>query len=301
MNYREKAIKRMVETYEELDDKAKAEVLDKIQFNGAIQAAQEIAQTKTVTFRDMYEIAEAGQVTMNSFEGFGSGLQYFDEVIMGFRPGEVTVIAGPPNFGKTMVALNLITATSANCVKRGLIISLEMTKEEISKRLYRITKDHQHILDNLIIQTSLKVTASNIEYIIKRERPDIVMIDMLQKLADRERGTEYERVSAAMSKVKDLALKLNIPIILVSHVSKSRSGRNGEATALDLKGASNIEQELDVGIMINKPNKQSTDIIATNFKHRTKHPFLFHVDCLVQTDGIRVLEEGKYEHYGMSQ
>lgn len=297
VDYRTKAIRRLVESFEELDEPGQQEVLDKIKYAGALQAIEEAGKTKTVTFGDLYEEAENRQQFFNKFEGFGCGLKYFDDATMGFRPGEVTIVAGPSNMGKTMVSLNIITSAIVNSLKKGLIISMEMTAEEIASRVYNIADDHTNILKDLVIQTDLRVNANNIQHIIERENPDIIMIDLLQKLADRERGSEYERVSSAMAKVKAIALKTMKPIILVSHVAKTRSGADGQATAADLKGASNIEQDTDIGIMINKLDKSSNDLIMTCFKHRTKRPDVFHLDCIVRIDGIRVANDGEWEVY----
>lgn len=294
MNWRAKAIKRVTEGFQELDENAQEEVMDAIQYQGVLKAAKDAARTKTVTFGDLYSIAEERQQHFNKFEGFGCGLKYFDDAIMGFRPGEVTIIAGGPNLGKTGVALNIMVSAVVNSLKRGLVISLEMTTEEIASRIYNIAEEHTNILKDLVIQTDLRVNANNIGHIIDREKPDIVMIDMLQKLADSERGSEYERVSAAMSKVKALALKKMVPIILISHVAKTRSGKQGQATASDLKGASNIEQDTDIGIMINKMESDSWDLVVTNFKHRTKRPEVFHKDYVVRMDGVKIANDGAY-------
>lgn len=296
-DYRTKAIRRLVESFEEMDEGAQKEVMDSIRYRGALAAIEEAGKTKTVTFGDMYKIAEERQKFFNKFEGFGCGLKYFDDAIMGFRPGEVTIVAGPSNFGKTTVALNIMVSAVASSLKRGLIISMEMTSEEIASRIFNMTDDHTTVLDNLIINTDLRVNANNIKYIIEREKPDIVMIDLLQILANSERGSEYERISSAMAKVKHVALETRTPIILVSHVAKTRSGSDGQATAQDLKGASNIEQDTDVGIMINKPSKEGTDLVVTCFKHRTKRPSVFHLDCLVRMNGIRVADDGAWEVY----
>lgn len=296
MNYKQKLIRRLVESFDELDEAGQAEVLDKIKYNSALSAAMEASKTDTVTFGDLYGEAEKRQATFNLFDGIGCGLQYFDDTTMGFRPGEVILLAAPENLGKTTIALNIIVNSVVSSLKRGLIISMEMTKEEVASRIYNIADKeyHEHIKDNIVIQTDLRVSASNIEHIIKREKPDIVMIDLLQMLADSERGSEYERVSKAMAKVKAVALKTNTPIILISHVAKTRSGKDGEATALDLKGSSEIAQRIDVGIMINKTDFDSDNMVLYCFKHRTRRPSTFHKKCVITVHGIKVLNDGVY-------
>lgn len=296
MNYKQKLVRRLVESFDELDEAAQAEVLDKIKYNNALSAAMEAAKTDTVTFGDLYSEAERRQATFNKSEGIGCGLRYFDDTTMGFRPGELTIIAAPPNIGKTTLALNILVNSAITALKKVLVISLEMTKEEVASRIFNIANKeyHDHIKENVVIQTDLSVSAGNIRHIIKREKPDLVMVDMLQMLADKERGSEYERVSAAVAKVKSVALDTSTPIILISHVAKTRSGKDGEATASDLKGSSEIEQRADIGIMINKTDFDSDDMVVYCFKHRTRRPSTFHKKCVIRVKGIKVLDDGEY-------
>jgi replicative DNA helicase len=296
LSFAQKRVKHLVESFEDMEPEHQGEVLDKIKYQGALRAAQEVAKTKTVSFGDLYEIAKHRQQFFNKFEGFGTGLKYFDDATMGFRPGEVTIIAGPSNYGKTMIALNIVTSAAEKCLKKVLIISTEMTKEEIGTRLYNIADDHDTVKDLIMVQTELSVSVDHIKAMVERDKPDLLMIDHLQFLANTESGSEYERINRAMAHVKRLAITANIPIILISHVSKARSGKSGEATASDLKGSSSIEQDSDIVLMINRLADQTAgdEIIITCVKHRTKRPRVFYENCIIKLKGIKVIDNGKY-------
>lgn len=301
MNFREKRVKRMLEDFTEMSETDQAKVLDQIKYQGALQAAKEVGKTTTVSFDDRYEEAKKRQDFFNKFEGFGTGMRYFDEATMGFRPGEVIVIAGPSNFGKTMVALNIVTSAAEKALKKVLIVSMEMTMDEIFSRVYNIAEDHEAVKKNLMVQTELSVSPAHIAAMIDRDKPDIVMIDHLQFLANQVPGQgEYERIGIAIAKVKRIAITKKIPIILISHVAKTRSGVGGQASNADLKGASNIEQDSDIVIMLNRPKDsgvKGNEIICTLTKHRTKKPEVFLDNCLVTMKGIKVAYDGEYTLY----
>lgn len=300
-DYKRKRIERVIEGFTELPDDDKNEVLDIIRYQGALKAASEVGKTKTLTFGDRYEEAKRRQAYFNKFEGFGTGMKYFDDATMGFRPGEVTIIGGPSNFGKTMVALNIVASVAEKTLKRVLIISMEMTSDEIFSRVFNITDDHEAAKSRVLVQTELTVSPDHIKQIIERDKPDIVMIDHLQFLANAVRGdSEYERIGKAVAAVKRIAINKKIPIILISHVSKTRSGEHGQANNADLKGASNIEQDSDIVIMLNRPKDagvKGNEIICTLTKHRTKKPEIFLDPCLIKLEGIKVADDGEYDLY----
>lgn len=298
-DWRQKQVARMVEGFSEMDEKQQMEVMDAIKYNFALQAAKQVGMTKTVTFGDMYESALKRQKYFNKYEGFGSGLPYFDEATMGFRPGEVTIIAGPSSVGKTMVAMNIVANTVLTTLKKAVMITMEMTPEEVSSRLYNMVdkKEHDVIKDNFIIQTELSVSAEHVKAIVKKHKPDILIIDHLGFLAKQESGSDLKtRVDSAIAKVKRLAINEKIPIILISHVSKTRSGDSGEATASDLMGSAGIEQDSDIVFMINRQkmqsNTQGKEIIVVLEKHRTKDPYLKYEKITLIMKGVKT--DGKY-------
>lgn len=298
IDYKARRVKRLVESFNDLDKEEQDKVLDTIKYNTMITAAREVSKTRTVTFGDLYEGAKLRHGVFNQFEGFGSGLKFFDDSTMGFREGEVTVIAGPSNFGKTMLAVNVIVSVVEKSLKKALVISMEMTDKAIADRIYHMSDTHEPLKENIIIQTELSVSAKHIKAMIERHKPDIVLIDHLQFLAKQEQGTEYERVNAAIAKVKRLSIHFRLPIIIVSHVAKTRSGKNGEATTADLKGSSSIEQDSDIVIMVNRPSDSNGGAnILTLSKHRTKYPDIFNKDCLIRIDGVRIVNNGEYTLY----
>lgn len=304
-DWRKKQVTRLVDSFSEMDERQQLEVMDAIKYNYALKAAKEVGMTKTVTFGDMYEAAIHRQKFFNKFEGFGCGLPYFDDATMGFRPGEVTIIAAPSNFGKTMVAMNVVANIVTNTLKKVNMITMEMTPEEVSTRLYNMidVKDHGPMKENFRIQTELSVSAAHVEAIVKKDNPDILVIDHLGFLAKQESGSdERAQIDSAIAKVKRLAINFKIPIILICHVSKTRSGVSGEATAQDLKGSSGIEQDSDIVIMLNRPKQQMyedkgiTEIVVNLEKHRTKSPRnLYHKKAIIQMKGVRT--DGQYTMY----
>lgn len=295
INFQDKKVKNILESFLELDEKHKSIVMDKIEYDGMLQIIEEVKRSKTVSYGDIKEDVHARQKYFNKFEGFGTGIGYFDDATMGFRPGELTVIAAPSNYGKTLLALNIMAALARNTLRKSLIISMEMTPVEIGSRLFNMVED-DGVLENLIhIQTELSVNTRHIQYMIEKHQPAIVMVDHLQFLANQESGQEYERISLAVSKIKRIAIKDNIPIIIISHVAKTRSGVNGYASAQDLKGSSSIEQDADIVIMANKNKGDEENIILHLSKHRTKRPKVFNKYCMLKLDGIKILNNGNYE------
>ena len=72
-----------------------------------------------------------------SIKGYLSGFKDLDNVLSGFRPGSLNIIAARPSMGKTALALNIAqfggVRDSNPCV---LLFSLEMSAEQLMHRMY---------------------------------------------------------------------------------------------------------------------------------------------------------------------
>jgi replicative DNA helicase len=75
---------------------------------------------------------------------YSTGLYDLDQLIEGFEPGTLTIVAGRPSMGKSQIALFL---TLQMLIRHNLPVgffSLEMTKEQLEYRLWSLISVHEH-------------------------------------------------------------------------------------------------------------------------------------------------------------
>lgn len=212
------------------------------------------------------------------YTGIPSGYRAIDEMTGGFQKGDLIVFAGRPSMGKTAFALNLCL-NMAKEGKKVLFFSLEMSKEQIVQRLLstesRINlkslrtghikeSDWEAILEAAIRLSSLDViiddtpSASIIDIksksrkIFAKERGiDVIIIDYLQTI-EVPKGisvirTRNEEIGFISRSLKALAKEINIPVIVLSQLSRSVEKRVDKRPILsDLRESGNIEQDADL-------------------------------------------------------
>ena len=67
--------------------------------------------------------------------GIPTGFRELDELTGGFQAGQMIVIAARPAVGKSTLGLDIARAASVGANKASVIFSLEMSREEITKRM----------------------------------------------------------------------------------------------------------------------------------------------------------------------
>jgi replicative DNA helicase len=200
------------------------------------------------------------------------GLRFGIEALDGqwvMRPGHLVVIGARPSMGKTAVMLNI--AERQRCPVG--IISLEMSHEELTNRRLvmeakvpydrmeqanlsgpewarlgesakAISKRHIHIFDR---------GGSNINEIVRvarqlrqRENIGILFLDYLQ-LIEGEGNTRAEEVGGISRKLKALAKRLHIPIVVLAQLNRKCEERPNKRPMLsDLRESGQIEQDGDL-------------------------------------------------------
>ncbi len=212
-----------------------------------------------------------------------------DRMTRGLKPGEMVLIAARPSVGKTAFALNIAANACLNHNKTVAIFSLEMPGELLVKRMLSyvskvsLTKMDMRgglssSVDNGKLYDAFRRLSETQLYIddyslngpsdvlskcrrLKRERGlDLVIIDYLQLMtnagaAGRDNNRQQE-VSDMSRKMKIYAKELDVPIILLSQMSRDVEKRDQHTPMRrDLRESGAIEQDADMVMFLNKENK----------------------------------------------
>jgi len=223
---------------------------------------------------------EVLQNNKGTIRGVPSGIYGLDKITNGFQKGALILIAARPGCGKTSLGMNMINHAAVKCGKKCAIFSLEMSKEEIASRsicslayvdMSKALKGEMNDKEwKAILSASKKLSDSNI-YIdegfskspmdilskcrkLKREKGlDILMIDYLQLMqgSDKSRENRTQEISEITRTLKMAARELEIPIILLSQLSRQSEGRKDHRPILsDLRESGSIEQDADMVLFI---------------------------------------------------
>jgi len=204
--------------------------------------------------------------------GISSGYSDIDKLLQfGFKKGQMIVLGGRPSIGKSSLGLNIAEHISAKF--KTAYFSLEMSKSELTNRLLcgkaKVTKEDiekatdetfKRLSDtkdiiynlNLDIYTISPLTPLSLKAELKRTQDrnglDFAVVDYLQ-LMDYHQKTDslYHKTTLLSQSIKQIAIDVNIPILVLSQLSRKLEDRFNKRPILsDLKESGSIEQDADV-------------------------------------------------------
>ena len=202
----------------------------------------------------------------------------------GFNGGNLVILAARPSVGKTTIAMQIAQAASADNNKT-LVFSLEMTKKELVQRLLQSTGlvsqyelvTHNINWDNyeralgMVVNSNLIINddAYNIHDIrhkiitsVKTQGVKMVMIDYLQLMKGANPMlSKNDQVGELTSALKQTAKQCNIPIIVLSQLSRENVRENRSPQLYDLRDSGCIEQDADIVVMLERSKDDMGAII----------------------------------------
>lgn len=150
-------------------------------------------------------------------ERFTSGFPELDRVLGGgIVPGSLVLVGGDPGIGKSTLLLQICRDLSMQQV-RLLYISGEESLRQIKLRAQRIGEFSDSLL--LLCETNLET----IDDVIRREKPQIVIIDSIQTMYSENIASSpgsVSQVREATGAFMQLAKGIGVTIFLVGHVTK---------------------------------------------------------------------------------
>nr|YP_010338039.1 replication helicase subunit [Erythrolobus coxiae]UNJ17624.1 replication helicase subunit [Erythrolobus coxiae] len=201
-----------------------------------------------------YDILRDVQIVQsdNLLIGFASGFDQLDLLTQGFQKSDLIIVAGRPSMGKTAFCLNVASYIAKNYKEKVVIFSLEMSKTQLFYRLVSLgtqiqsnrlktnrlheteinyIRDEIKLLANIHVDDSSNISCDDIIVLIKNvftEKVGIIIIDYLQLMTlnnSNNNQTRAQELAEITRSLKKIARELNIPIILISQVSRSVESR----------------------------------------------------------------------------
>lgn len=213
--------------------------------------------------------------------GVKTGLSDIDEKILGLNPGDFVLIASRPGMGKTSMALNMAISAAKSSGKTVAIFSLEMTREQLVKRLLsgqamveggKLSKGNLTSEDwRRLSVAALSLSQDNVDIRIddnstltvadmnaqcrRLNNLGLVVIDYLQLMQSAGSKNSWanesrtQAVSDISRSIKIMAKELGVPVVALSQLSRANEGRQNKRPVLsDIRESGAIEQDADVVI-----------------------------------------------------
>jgi len=205
--------------------------------------------------------------------GIPTGFPSLDRLTAGWQATDLILIAGRTSMGKTSLALACAVA-AAKAGKRVGFASLEMGKRALSFRLLAAESGLDvlalrtgrlygadwpslaaaaEVLERIpfILDDSADLTVSELRTMAWKERLksglDLLVLDYLQLLRPEEGDTREREVAAMSRSLKLLAKELEIPVLVLSQLSRRCDDREDKRPILsDLRDSGSLEQDADV-------------------------------------------------------
>jgi len=253
--------------------------------------------------REFVHVGEVGERVFRNIEAISSdprsapgvrtGYRDLDELTMGFREGNMIIVASRPSVGKTSFMLNIHYHLSAGDSRiPTAIFTLETGLEELvirflsmvasvdSRKIYtgRLSRDDLAKLADAVSvlkkapifldatpAISLTEIKAKARRIVRDEGVRLISIDYLQLIRGPRSENRQIEVTIVSQSLKAMARELGIPVLVLSQLSRGLEKREDTTPRLsDLRESGSIEQDADIVIFLHRPEKQGDSAMTNN-------------------------------------
>jgi replicative DNA helicase len=227
---------------------------------------------------------EASRESHSTLTGLDTGFVRLNELTSGLQRKDLVILAARPSMGKTSLGVNICAHAALRNSQRVAIFSLEMAAEQLVRRLLssEARVDQKRIAGGYLAKSDwpkLELAAQSLRDVnlwiddtpgitplelsakarrLKQERGlDLVMVDYMQLMSGGARfNSRNEEVSAISRSLKAVAKELDVPMLVLSQLSRQPERRGGDhrPQLSDLRESGSIEQDADVVMFIVRPS-----------------------------------------------
>lgn len=320
------------DTSRELEDMlndAERRIYD-ITMKRATDTLQHIAPTMNEVFTNLGEMRKH----RSDLRGVPTGFVDLDQKTSGLKKSDLIIVAGRPAMGKTSFAINIAQHAALHAGRSVVIFSLEMSKEQLVLRMFSTDaevdmykllnanhsdEEHMRIADDVLdrmgesrlyIDDSAVATVPEIRSKCRRLKArsglDLVVIDYLQLMrSPRKTDNRQQEVSEITRSLKVLARELDVPIVLLSQLSREaekRTQNDHRPMLSDLRESGAIEQDADIVMLLyreqvyNEEADNTAEVIIA--KHRNGSTGTIYLGWFGEYTKFKNLHRDGAEQYG---
>ena len=232
-------------------------------------------------------------------KGIPTGYSDIDYHMLGLNKGELITIAARSGVGKTTLALNMFTHQVFNGVK-AIYFSLEMPKSAVIQKMLSIkgmitnNKMRQRNFTEEEVLRISNITGyladkkfniydknSKLTYITSKIREEclkgncqVAYVDLINRVTTSKRtGSRAEEIGTMTRELKQLAMELEIPIVILAQINRGAEHRDDKRPLLsDLKESGSIEEDSDVVIGVYRNLKTCEKNTEVEIDYSAKNP-----------------------------
>lgn len=215
--------------------------------------------------------------------GIPCGLAELDILTSGWQKSDYVILAARPGMGKTSMALGWALHAAAKDVCVG-VFSMEMSRRQVVERLLaqeagvsygRMRTGHLTPPDwsrlatasgwlsdapihvNDVGALTLMEIAANARMLKMRHGLGLVIVDYVQLMRGGYRENRQQEISEISRGFKALAKSLNVPIVVLSQLSRAVETRGGDKRPVlaDLRDSGSLEQDADAVLFLYRPGQ----------------------------------------------
>lgn len=302
INVAEKIVSKGYENSEDINDLVQSAEKEILEVSRNRQTSD--FHTTPEVVKEVHEQIVALSNHPGGLTGTPSGFKYVDQLLNGFQPGDLIIIAARPAVGKTAFALNIAQQAAHASQKPVALFSLEMGAESLVKRMLSavgridasklrsgqlsdedwlkfskassiLVKDPIYLDDTSGIKVS--EIASKVRKLEREHGLGLVIIDYLQLISGPSSSRESRQleVSEISRSLKNLARELNVPIIALSQLSRSIEQRADKRPMMsDLRESGAIEQDADIIAFIHRDDYYNKEDDGNDDQEKNANPVL---------------------------
>lgn len=226
---------------------------------------------ETVAYVD--QVSKRGQTLV----GIPTGYRDLNTLLGGWQRSDLIIVGARPSMGKTAFAIGSVLAAAREGYRVG-VLSIEMSDRQVGLRLHGMAGSIDvhalntgsltahgwtlfaataqeleslpvHIDDSCVV--TVEGIAAKARQLQARNGLDLLVVDYLGLLQCEDADTVQQGIADASRKLKLLAKELNIPVIVLSQLSRACESRPDKRPMLsDLRDSGAIEQDADVVLFL---------------------------------------------------